>query len=119
MNRSFVAILIKLVLTFLAAWLAFDVLIDNPFVSIVIFSVVATVINYLIGDMILLRRFGNIIASIADGIIAAIIAYIFDLLSDDFTITFASALVFGILIAICEYVFHKYLVSNEDPEASD
>ena len=100
MNRSFVAILVKLVLTFLAAWLAFDVLIDNGFVSIVIFAVVATVINYLVGDLILLRRFGNVIASIADGIMAMIIAYVFDLLSDDFNVTFGAVLVFGLLIAM-------------------
>ncbi|HHU55958.1 MAG TPA: DUF2512 family protein [Acholeplasmataceae bacterium] len=114
MNRSFVAILVKLVLTFLAAWLAFDIVIDNGFVQIVLFSVVVTVINYLIGDMIILRRFGNVIAAIADGIIAMIIAYVFEFLSDDFNVTFGAVLVFGILIAISEYVLHKFIVSDEE-----
>lgn len=119
MNRLFVSILIKLVFTFLAAWLAFDVLINNPFVAIVIFAITATIINYLLGDLIILKNFGNVVASIADGIIAIILAYLFDLLSADFRVTFGTALVFGIIVAVSEYAFHKYLVTNRESEPFD
>ncbi|AZO95654.1 DUF2512 family protein [Halocella sp. SP3-1] len=111
--RTGMALLIKFILTFVAAFIAFDLLLNNDIFWILLLSLVAMLINYLIGDLMVLPAKGNMIASIGDGLLAAITAYIFDLLIPAFTTSWSTLLWFAILIGIAEYFFHLYLKKDE------
>lgn len=112
--KTTMALLVKFVATMIAAGLAFSVLGNNPWSYTVLIAIVATAINYLVGDLMVLPSFGNTIASIGDGILAVIVALFFDLFSTVFNTAFFNYLVFGVVILAAEYFFHIYLRrSNE------
>ena len=77
-------------------------------------AVIATALNYLIGDLLILPGAGNVIASIADGGLGALVAYVVSLISPVFMINANSLIIFIVLVAIGEYLFHKYLKRHEE-----
>jgi len=111
--RTSMALLVKFLLTFVFAFIAFDLLINNDLSWILVLSIAATALNYIIGDLLVLPSMGNIVASIGDGFLAGLTAYILDFLIPAFTTTWTTVFWFGILIAIGEYFFHIYLKKDE------
>lgn len=111
--RTTIALVVKFILTFVMAFIAFDLLLDNDVSWILLLALAGTAINYLIGDLAVLPSMGNFVASIGDGLLAAVTAYIFDILIAGFSTTWTTLLWFGILVAIGEYFFHLYLKKDE------
>lgn len=114
MNKTTTALLFKLVATFLASWIIFGMFLDNPMTYVLILSVLATIINYLLGDLVMLPKFGNLVASIGDGVLGALTAYIIGLLAVSFNTTIATLLLFAVVVAVFEYFFHRYLQNTEE-----
>ncbi len=124
MNNTATALLVKFVITFFAAAIAF-MLLGSPGMTtagsatwlwIFIIGILATAANYLLGDLYVLPKYGNIVASIGDGITAALVAYIIALITAAFDTTFASLAIFALLVAVAEYFFHRYLKQSEKVE---
>jgi hypothetical protein len=111
---TFRALLIKFLMTFVFGIIAFSLFGGNTWSWIFLVALVATIANYVIGDLAVLSRYGNIVASIGDGITGALIAYIFSLLVREFSVGFFSLFVFFILIAAGEYFFHGYLLREKE-----
>lgn len=108
--KTSIALLIKFVATFIAACISFS-LFDNIFLSIVlIIAASGTVLNYFIGDLFILPRFDNIIASIMDGVLAAVTAYIILLVANYGQRS--SIFIFAIMVAAFEVFFHMYLLKT-------
>jgi hypothetical protein len=87
-----------------------------------IIAVVLTIVSYLVGDLWILHRYGNGIATVGDVVIAALVIGIADqTLHSAITITAAGWIITLALIAFGEWYFHKYLViplktaGNEPP----
>ena len=114
MSKTISSLLFKLLLTFIAGWLAFGFMEGNMFTWLLLLAVVFSVLNYIVGDMLLLPRAGNIISALVDGFMAAIIAYVVDMLSDTFKTTFVALLIFGLIITLSEILFHRYLVKDNE-----
>ncbi len=113
MNRL-KALLMKFIITLAAAWIAFS-LFGNTLLSVVlVIAVSSTVINYLIGDLMVLPFFGNIIAAIGDGLLAAVTAYIITVNSYGYVISSIPFIIFAALIFGSEYYFHKYLLKRKE-----
>jgi hypothetical protein len=112
MNRALSSLIFKLLLVFIAGWLAFGFMYINDLGWIVLLAFIVTIINYVIGDLILLRKAGNVIAAITDGIIAGLTAYVLDILVVRFDTNFVTILIFSAIIVVAEYFFHQYLVSD-------
>ncbi|MDW7649765.1 MAG: DUF2512 family protein [Bacillota bacterium] len=112
--RTFWALAIKFVMTLLAAAIAGFASGMTSAGVIFLTAAVGTVVNYIMGDLFILPAAGNAVASIADGGVAAVLAYIVAIQSRVFiTDAFVFALVFGLLVAIGEYFFHKYLAKEK------
>jgi len=109
MNRTFAKLLIKLSLTFLAALIAFYVTSGGALFSLLLLTLVAAGLNYAIGDLLILPSYGNLVASLGDGGLAAATAYAYGQLDRSLAATGASLLVFALLIAGGEFFFHRYL----------
>jgi hypothetical protein len=111
--RTIIALLFKLVATFTAAWVAFNLVDLNTIAMISIVAAIGTVLNYLLGDLVILPSTGNITASIGDGVIGAAVAYVVDLFSYNFNASATGLIIFAVIIAVAEYFFHIYLIKDE------
>ena len=113
MNKTATALVVKFVMTFVLAALLFTVLDRNALVWSTAVAVAGTILNYFLGDLYVLPKFGNLTASVGDGILAILVAYIVDLAVLDFRTTVTSLILFGALVAVGEYFFHQYLLRSE------
>ncbi len=85
--------------------------------QVLIIGVVATALNYLLGDLVILRASSNTLASIVDGLVAAILAYaVMEGWGATVTRDFWAILIFGVVIAGFEFYFHNYLKRSEEVE---
>ncbi|MEW6182883.1 MAG: DUF2512 family protein [Bacillota bacterium] len=116
MSKTGSALLVKLVMTFVFASATLGFIRGNTWGWVIVVAIIATALNYLVGDLLVLPAFGNIVAAIGDGLMGVITAYVVDLLVPAFRTTLLSLLIFGVLIALGEYFFHQYLLRSEKVE---
>ncbi|MFP4697856.1 MAG: DUF2512 family protein [Eubacteriales bacterium] len=114
MSKTTMALISKFILTLIASWIAFSVVGDSTFTFALIVAIVGTTINYLLGDLYVLRNFGNTIASIGDGVFAILAAYIIGAFAYGIRISPTEFAVFGVIIALFEYFFHMYLLDTKE-----
>jgi UDP-N-acetylmuramyl pentapeptide phosphotransferase/UDP-N-acetylglucosamine-1-phosphate transferase len=107
------ALLLKFIITFAAAYLTVGLIDRNPIGWIFVLAILGTFLNYLIGDLFILRRTNNIFASLMDGALSALTAYLLDLSSRNFNTTIRSLVYFGLVVIVAEYFFHRYLKSSK------
>ncbi|NLD26332.1 MAG: DUF2512 family protein [Acholeplasmataceae bacterium] len=109
MKRIYLGLILKIILIFVGAWVAYGLIEDNGLLWIFITSLAISLLLFLIGDMLILPRYGNVSATVADTVLAVLIAWIVDLLTIHFYITWMSSLVFAVIIFITEHILHRYL----------
>jgi ABC-type Mn2+/Zn2+ transport system permease subunit len=109
MKRVYLGLILKIILVFVSAWVAYGLIEDNGLLWIFITSLAISLLTFLIGDILILPRYGNMSAAVADAVLAALIAWIIDILTINFYITWISSLTFVVLIFIIEMVLHRYL----------
>lgn len=118
MSKTTQALVLKLLLTFVASWIAFGFIDENNLANIFVLAIIGTILNYLLGDLFVLPKYGNLAASLGDGLLAALTAYIYSMITN-FDISTASLILFFALIAVGEYYFHKYLLGTEKVEPNE
>lgn len=109
MNKTNATLFLKFLLTFLAANLTVGLIDRNPWGWILILAIIGTILNFLIGDLFILRNTGNVFAAFMDGLLAGLTAFILDLSSRNFNTSIEGLIGFGFVITIAEYFFHRYL----------
>lgn len=112
--KTAITLIYKFITTFIAALLAFAFLDKNQMSIIVIVALAGTVLKYLLGDLFIFPTMGNVFASIIDGVLASVTAYVFDLFSTNFFTSSTGLIIFAGLIAAAEYFFHIYLIKHEN-----
>lgn len=71
-----------------------------------------TVIAYLLGDQLLLRITNNMVAAIADFLLAAIYLYVLAY-KLDWQLSMGELFLFAFLIGLAEWVLHRYLFNEK------
>lgn len=112
MSKTGRALIIKFVMTYIFTILAFQAFVRNPWDWVFLLALAVTVLNYLAGDILILPSFGNTVASVGDGLLAMLLAHISGVVLQGFSTTLPALVIYGALIALGEYQFHKYLNSN-------
>lgn len=122
MKNKLISLLIKLIFTFFASWLAFGYVGSNTSGWVFLTAISVTLLNYFIIDLIVLPSFGNIAASVLDGLLGALTAFIISLLAggieannqivNNFNVNLLTLAFFAIVIAVMEYFFHHYLLQS-------
>jgi hypothetical protein len=85
---------------------------DVPFIEAAITATAITIIAYAVGDQIILRASNNAIATIADfGLGFFILWAASDAMSWDITI--GEILMISVVLAIAEWVVHRYILKPE------
>ena len=112
--RTFMALIVKFALTLGAAAIAGALAGTIDWGLIFMLGLIGTIVNYLVGDLLILPATGNIVASIADGGLAGLLAYFFAVRNTAFAgSVFMFALAFGLIVMVAEFVFHMYLKKDE------
>lgn len=113
MKRIYLSLILKIILVFVAAWISYSLIEENPLLWVFISALAVALLSFLVGDMLVLPRYGNISAALADAVIGGIVAWIVDLLTPRFYITWVSTLVFVVLIFIIEIILHRYIAEKD------
>lgn len=109
------ALLIKFVATFVLLYIILGLMYEMTFGEVFLLSAVLGVAAYLIGDMLILPRTNNAIATIADFGLAWLIIYRFaDAMTLDDNV-FTASLLATVGVALFELFFHRYLATNTLP----
>ncbi len=112
--NTFRVLLVKFVMTFILSMVAFSFFETNPAGLVLLIALLTTAGNYLVGDLHILPARGNLTASVGNGILGAILAYIVNLAATTFSASFAALFIYAILLAVGEYFFHPYLSRTEN-----
>lgn len=118
MGKTTTALAVKFVMTFAAAWIAVSLIAGNEWTWALWVGILGTIINYIIGDRFILPNYGNMVASVADGILGAGLLFMLDMLSADLRLNATAYVTFFLLVAVGEYFFHRYLIGAGIVEAS-
>lgn len=107
--NSMRALIIKFIMITAVLWIVLG-LFGFSFGDVIVSSVLITGVSYIVGDRIILPRFGNVAATIADVALVFIMlwflgSYLFEPLAGLGTASFIAAVIIG----IGEAVFHRYL----------
>ncbi|GGA46814.1 hypothetical protein GCM10007416_19980 [Kroppenstedtia guangzhouensis] len=110
MLRYVTGLLIKFVMTVVISWLVLGAFFGISFPAILTASVVLTGVSFLIGDLLILPKFGNAVATIADlGLVWLGIWVLGSFLFEQAVSLGAASFMSAFFIAIGEILFHKYM----------
>ena len=116
MSKTTRALLFKFLMTLVLSGIAFGIIGGNALKWVLLVAVLGTVIDYLVGDLLILPKVGSLIGAIINGGLAALIAIAVAMAIPAFITTTFSVLVFAVLIAVGEYYFHQYLLKADKVE---
>jgi len=109
--KTAIALIVKFLVTMAAAWIAFMLFGTTAFWAAAIIALSGTVLNYLLGDLLVLPRLGNFAASIFDGILAGALAWAILAYSPATYNYMTTVYIFALIVAVAEFFFHMYLLS--------
>lgn len=106
------ALTIKLVSIFIILWAILGGIYGLSTGDILLITIVFGLIEYIVGDLILLRYTNNTIGTIGDFGLALIIMWFMARNMTTIDNLFTAVLIASIGVAIFEYFFHKYVYRN-------
>lgn len=110
------ALITKFLVMLVAAYIILSYFSNATITEVLIIAVVGTAINYLLGDLVILRVGGNMTAALCDGLVAGILAWAVMMTWRVKVINYWAILAFAVVVAVAEYFFHMYLKSSEEVE---
>ncbi|MFS0674026.1 YndM family protein [Ornithinibacillus sp. 179-J 7C1 HS] len=111
---------IKFIINLIVVYSIFGIFYNASLVNLFIISVLTTVIAYVVGDLFILRRFGNIVASIADFFLAFVTLAVLGglIIQTDMPIVLAS-LFAAFFLVLTEPLLHAYMQEKGPDEKKD
>ncbi len=109
------ALLIKFIMIAIVLELVLLLATNLTFGEILWIAVAVTIVAYLIGDLFVLPRSNNTVATLVDIGLAFITIYMYNYLFNNPVITVMDALIASVIIGIGEWVFHKYMETKVLP----
>lgn len=101
---------IKLIVTSIIVLSLFGILFNASLINLFLISLLVTGISYLIGDLLVLRKYGNIVASIADFPLAFFSLWMLgNLFIETGLPTVMLSLTGAFFITLCEPLIHAYM----------
>lgn len=104
---------IKFVFTTIILLVLFTVFDTANIWQILVISVLFTVLSYLLGDLLILRKFGHLVAALSDLVLSFVALWLLGMIIiSDFDRLLLAAGVSALLLTICEALFHSHLSNN-------
>lgn len=120
MNLNVKAIGIKLIINLIVVLSIFGIFYDASLVKLLFISLITTAVAYVVGDRYLLKRFGNVKASIADFFLAFVTLAVLGslLIETEMPIVLAS-LFAAFLLTLTEPLLHVYMTERHTANKDD
>jgi hypothetical protein len=112
MSKLTKAIMAKAAAYFAACWFTLSLIDGNHIKPVLAAALLGTVLSFLLGDLVVLPILGNVVTSLGDGAMLAVIAYIFEIMMPYFLVSIVSLAILAAIIAIFEYNLHNYMESS-------
>ncbi|MER1954087.1 MAG: DUF2512 family protein [Desemzia incerta] len=106
------ALAIKAAMIWAIVWIVLTGLYDVSFLDSTIVGVIIVALIYVLGDLVILRKIGNVAATIADSGAAAFVLWIYLTTMDYTNDLWMKVLIPALLIGVGEWFFHKWLLRN-------
>lgn len=104
------ALIMKFIMCTAVLWIVLGLLYGADFGEILTISVILTLASYAIGDLLVLRSFNNVVATIADFGLSFIMIWLIGLAIIDEPMPIATAaFLSAIVITVGEWFFHQYM----------
>ena len=110
------AILLKYVMVAVILEVVLGWLTGNSFTDILVISAAVTVVSYLVGDLLILAKSNNTIATIFNSAVTLIILMLFNYAKGYADISFTTALLATVVVAVGEVFFHRFEARNILPD---
>jgi hypothetical protein len=107
--RHVQALAVKYLITGVLLALVLPMLANATVGQAMVVAALVTAVNYLVGDLIILPSFGNMIAAAADAGLTGVLVWASQLLVTGFIATFSAIMVAAGLVGLAEWFFHRYL----------
>jgi len=114
-KNHIIALFIKFIVAAAVLEVILGFLTAVSYVNILLIAFAITVLSYIIGDMGILRRTNNTIATIIDFGLVLTIILMFDALLGTSDITFFDAGFAAVALAVSEWIFHRYFARTLIP----
>lgn len=109
MTRLFIPLLIKFSFITVVAFAALTLYGGMDWRWAMTAALDVTLISYLLGDLIIYRRYGNLPGLLSDALIAFVVVYSIDIILIEGTVNIWAFALFAVLVAFVEFFFHKYV----------
>ena len=111
--KNLTALIIKFITCLIAYAVGLDLFFDARWTHVVWFSVLTTIVSYLIGDRIVLSQFGKTNALIADFVLSYMVVWIFGnvVLNNYLQIAWGS-IISAVIITAGEFFVHRILSNS-------
>lgn len=106
------SIIIKYVFTLAILYVILGIIFGMTFTNVLLTATVVTLAEYIIGDLLILPRTNNTIATAADFGLTLLVIWAMVASLTDAAMPFVPALVASVTFAVFEYVFHKYFANT-------
>lgn len=106
------AFAIKFISSFVLLYIILGMFYEMSFGDVFLISLVLSVAAYIIGDLVVLPRTNNMVATIVDFGLAMMVIWLFVENLTAYENTFTMSLIASLGVALFEYMFHKYVSSN-------
>lgn len=108
------ALILKAIMIWAILWLVLTGLYGVSFMNSTIVGGIIVVMIYVLGDLLILRKVGNIAATIADAGSSAVILWVYLYFMNDMTNIWMKVLIPALLIGIGEWFFHIMTIKSRD-----
>ncbi|MBA0947385.1 DUF2512 family protein [Enterococcus gallinarum] len=106
------ALVVKAIFIWAILWITLTGIYNVSFMDSTIVGVIIVVMIYVLGDLVILRKIGNIAATIADAGASALILWLYLTSMNYTTDLWMMVLVPAVLIGLAEWFFHKWLLKE-------
>ncbi|MFC3883922.1 YndM family protein [Bacillus songklensis] len=111
--KNTTVLLVKFISCIIAFAIGLDLFFDATIVDILSFSLVVTIISYILGDRIILPHFGNTTATVVDFLLTYMSVWIFgNILLDNYLQIAWGSILSAIVITAAEIFVHRYLLKR-------
>ena len=116
MNKHFTFLVVKFLMVGLISVRILPLFAQIISAQAILIAVVLTALNYLLGDLLVLPRYGNTTATILNAVLAAVVIGLADrMINGIMTLTPAGWILFLGILAIGEWFFHRYIKTSPVP----
>ncbi|WP_122647111.1 DUF2512 family protein [Enterococcus mediterraneensis] len=106
------ALVVKAIVIWAILWVVLTGFYGVSFLDSTIVGVIIVVMIYILGDLLILRKIGNVVATIVDAGSAGVILWLYLYFMNDTADIWMKVLIPAVLIGLFEWFFHKWLLKE-------